>query len=93
VELFHALHDPRSLDQLVGRATRRSDAWDKPRVEALLADWCRQGLIFVEDGRALHVATEDENQLMCRIRRESQKSGGPELALELAEEPACLTIS
>ncbi|MEW1828171.1 RiPP maturation radical SAM C-methyltransferase [Streptomyces sp. NPDC088196] len=93
VELFHALHDPRSIDQLVRRASRHSDAWDQPRVEALLAEWRRQGLIFVEDDRALHVATEDENQLMCRIRRESQKSGGPELALELAEEPACITIS
>ncbi|MER5446468.1 RiPP maturation radical SAM C-methyltransferase [Streptomyces sp. NPDC002764] len=93
VELFRALHDPRTNDHLVRRAGQRSGAWDRPRVEGLLADWRRQGLIFVEDDRVLHVATEDDNQLMCRIRRESQKSGGPELALELAEEPACVTIS
>ncbi|MFD8810753.1 RiPP maturation radical SAM C-methyltransferase [Streptomyces sp. NPDC059627] len=93
VELFRALHDPRSIDQLVRRAGRCGDAWDRPRVEALLADWRRQGLIFVEDDRVLQVATEDENQLMCRVRRASQKSGGPELALELAEEPVCVTIS
>lgn len=91
-ELFRALHDPRSVAQLVRRATQAGGAWDENRVEALLADWRRQGLIFVEADRAVHLATEDENQLLCRIRRDSQ-SGGPELALELAEEPTCVTIS
>jgi hypothetical protein len=29
---------------------------------------------------------------MCRIRRESDEQGGPELALELAGEPTCVEI-
>jgi len=91
-ELFRALHDPRSVAQLARRAAQVDQAWDGNRVEALLGDWRRQGLIFVEADRAVHVASEDENQLLCRIRRDSQ-SGGPELALELAEESTCVTIS
>ncbi|WP_063794029.1 RiPP maturation radical SAM C-methyltransferase [Streptomyces graminilatus] len=90
-ELFRALHDPRSVDQLVRRAGQGGHAWDENRVEALLTDWRRRGLIFVEGDRAVHLATEDENQLLCRIRRDSQ-TGGPELALQLAEEPTCVTI-
>lgn len=92
-ELFRALHDPRSVGQLAQRAARSDGTWDERRVEALLADWRAQGLIFVEAGRAVQLATADENQLMCRIRRDSDKHGGPELALELAEEPTCVTIS
>ncbi|GAA3886071.1 RiPP maturation radical SAM C-methyltransferase [Streptomyces lacrimifluminis] len=92
-ELFRALHDPRSVGQLAQRAARSDGAWDERRVEALLADWRAHGLVFVEAGRAVQLATADENQLMCRIRRDSDKHGGPELALELAEEPTCVTIS
>ncbi|MFJ6894349.1 RiPP maturation radical SAM C-methyltransferase [Streptomyces hokutonensis] len=93
VELFRALHDPRSADQLVRRAVRCDAAWDRERVESLLADWRRLGLVFIEGDRAVHVATDHENQLICRIRRESDKTGGPELAMELAEEPTCVKIS
>lgn len=95
VELFRALHDPRSVRHLAGLANRGEGegAWDEDRVEQLLADWRGHGLIFVDADRAVHVATEDENQLMCRIRRESERDGGSELALEQAEEPTCVTIS
>ncbi|UWE11356.1 RiPP maturation radical SAM C-methyltransferase [Actinacidiphila bryophytorum] len=92
VELFRALHNPRSLEQLERRAVSGGGGWDTGRVETLLADWRRAGLIFVEADRAVQVATEDENQLMCRIRRESDEQGGPELALELAGEPTCVEI-
>jgi hypothetical protein len=74
--------EPRS-GHILGTATR---------VESLLADWRRQGLVFIEGDRAVHVATDHENQLLCRIRRESEKTGGPELALELAQEPTCVKI-
>lgn len=93
VELFRALHDPRSAEQLVRRTAASGTVWDRERVEALLADWRRLGLVFIEGDRAVHVATEHENQLICRIRRESEDTGGPELALELAEEPTCVKIS
>ncbi|MGX9889465.1 RiPP maturation radical SAM C-methyltransferase [Streptomyces sp. NPDC002276] len=93
VELFRALHDPRSAEQLMRRTAQFGAGWSGERVEALLADWRRQGLVFIEGDRAVHVATDRENQLICRIRRESDTSGGPELALELAEEPTCVKIS
>ena len=93
VELFRALHDPRSADQLVRRTAKSCTAWDRERIESLLADWRRQGLVFIEGDRAVHVATDHENQLICRIRRESDQTGGPELALDLAEEPTCVKIS
>ncbi|MEU9959508.1 RiPP maturation radical SAM C-methyltransferase [Streptomyces sp. NPDC050982] len=93
VELFRALDDPRSVRELVRRASGIEDGWDEDRVEELLADWRRQGLVFVDADRAVQLATTDENQLLCRIRRVSSGRGGAELALEQAEEPTCVTIS
>lgn len=93
MEIFRALHDPRSVRELARRALQVDDGWDEDRVEELLADWRRQGLVFVDADRAVQLATTDENQLLCRIRRASSQEYGYELALEQAEEPTCLTIS
>lgn len=91
-ELFHALADPRSVPQLIRLAADGDAGWSEERVEELLADWRRLGLIFVEAGRAVRLPTEDENQLMLRIRQETDTDGGPELALEQAEEYTCVTM-
>ncbi|GIF13900.1 RiPP maturation radical SAM C-methyltransferase [Actinoplanes teichomyceticus] len=90
--LFHALADPRSLPHLVRLAGGPDAGWPGERVAELLQDWRRLGLIFVEADRAVRLATEDENQLMLRIRHETDTSGGPELAFEQAGEFTCVDI-
>lgn len=91
-ELFRALADPRSLSQLFRLAGGIDGGRSEEQVGELLAEWRSLGLIFVEADRAVRLATENENQLMLRIRQDTDTEGGPALALEQTTEDTCVTI-
>lgn len=68
VALFRLLDQPRGLDLLASRTA--GCGGDQASVSGALKRFADLGIVFTEAGRWIHVATEPDNQLQLRVRRQ-----------------------
>ncbi len=70
LQLFQLLDQPRSADALTRRLSRSAGRTvSDHEVRTILASWRDLGLVFEDDGRFIHVATESNNQDLLHIDR------------------------
>ncbi|MFI9079501.1 RiPP maturation radical SAM C-methyltransferase [Streptomyces sioyaensis] len=63
--LFQLLDQPRTLEYLERQCAKRFGQSD---VSSVIDRWMELGLLFMDDGRMIHVVTKDRNQRFMQIR-------------------------